>query len=332
MNKYIVFSILLFIVLILIYRINDFFYIESKALTIKYKPKFIEFINTKLSSQSNKLFFIPHLELGDSIVLNGIIRYYCSIYDTVVMVCKKTYYNQIHFMYSDLENLILYKVSDKNVYRKMTRYVPYDADIKKLFTEYNIKLITLGCFKFQYHSNTNIYSTLTFPLWIYDDLQLSSEIAYEYFKINRDYKREDELYNKLIKILGFKYIIIIDDEKRKYTIKDSYITDLKYPVFKLGNNSTNINKKLNDIKDPIIFNYIKILENATEIISIDSSIPWLIDMLNIQTKTSVHTYMRAGNVKYNNKNISIINGTSIDRLPAFFDYNTVNSGLCSIFY
>lgn len=332
MNKYIIFSIIFFILLILIYRITDFFYIETKIINIKYKPKFIEFINTRLSSQSKKLFFIPHLELGDSIVLNGIVRYYCSIYETVVLVCKKFYYNQIQFMYSDLKNLILYKLPDKNVYRKMTKYIPYDNDIIDLFTKNKIKLLTLGCFKVQYHSTTNVYSNIVFPLWIYQDLKLSSNIAYDYFKINRNYKREDELYNKLIKITGFKYIIVIDDEKRNYTIKDSYLTDLRYPIVKLGNNSTNTNKKLNEIKDPIIFNYIKILENASEIISIDSSIPWIIDMLNIPTKTSVHTYMRGGIVQYNNKNITIINGTTIDRLPGFFNYNTINSGLCSMFY
>jgi len=332
MNKYIVFSILLFIMLILIYRITDFFYIESKTLTIKYKPKFIEFINTQVSSKSNKLFFLPHLELGDSIVLNGIVRYYCSIYDTVIMVCKKSYYSQIHFMYSDVKNLILYKVPDKNVYRKITQYIPYDTEIKKLFVENNIKLITVGCFKSYYNSDMTGYSSPIFPVWIYNDLKLNINIAYEYFKINRNYKREDELYNNLIKITGFKYIVVIDDEKRHYTINDIYLTDLKYPIFKLGNNSTNINKKLDQIKDPIIFNYIKILENASEIISIDSSIPWLIDMLNIPTKTSVHTYMRLGNVQYNNKNITVINGSPIDRFPGYFNYNTINSGFCSIFY
>jgi hypothetical protein len=126
MNRFIIFSIILFLTLILIYRIFDFYQNETIILTKKYKPKFIDFINTNLSSQSKKLFFIPHLELGDSIALNGIVRYYCSIYDTVIMVCKKSYYAQIRFMYVDLKNLILYQVPNKNVYRKMNIYIPYN--------------------------------------------------------------------------------------------------------------------------------------------------------------------------------------------------------------
>jgi hypothetical protein len=169
-----------------------------------------------------------------------------------------------------------------------------------------------------------------FPLWLYEDLNINPTIAYSQFKINRDYKKEDDLYNKLINILGYKYIILIDDEKRNFIIDDKYLNNLKYPIFKLGDNSNNNNNKLNLIKDPFIFNYIKILENASEIISIDSSIPWLIDMLNITTKTTVHTYVRGGNVIYKNNNIKVINGSSIDRLPGYFNYNTLNSNLCNI--
>ena len=154
---------------------------------------------------------------------------------------------------------------------------------------------------------------------------------YTHFKVIRDFHKEEELYDKLVDIIGFKYIILIDDEKRNLVVNDKYLNHLPYPVFKLGNNSYNINEKLNTIQDPIIFNYIKILENASEIISIDSSIPWLIDMLDIQTKTTVHTYMRAGIIKFNNKKISVIDGSTIDRLPGYFNSATINSRLCNIF-
>ena len=331
MNKYILYNIFLLIGLLLIYHIADFLYMESNILERKYNPKFVDFITTNLNTDSKKLFFIPHLELGDSIVLNGVVRYYCSIYDTVIMVCKKSYYKQIHFMYADLDNLILYQVPDKNVYRKMKNYIPYNKDTKKLFIDYNIKFLTLGCFTLQYDVD-ELYVPIgdIFPKWIYNDLKINSDIAYSYFKINRDYKKEDELYNKLVKVIGFKYIVLIDDEKRNFVINNKYLNNLPYPIFKLGNNSTNTNKKLNNIKDPIVFNYIKILENASEIISIDSSMPWIIDLLNIETKTTVHTYVRAGNVYYNNKNITVINGSLITRIPGYFNYYTVQNGICNL--
>jgi hypothetical protein len=327
MNKYIIFGIILYILLSLILQVIDVYYMESIILRKKYTPKFIDFIQSNINKKSKNLFFIPHLELGDSIILNGVVRYYCCNYDNVIMVCKKSYYDQIKFMYSDLNNLILYQVPNNNVYTKMSIYIPYNnIEIKKLFIDYNIKFLVVGCFNIQYR--TNVYIPGAFPLWIYNNLQIDHSIAYSYFKINRNYDREDELYNKLIKIIGLKYIVIIDDEKRNYTIDNRFLVDLKYPIFKLGSNSTNLNKKLNKIRDPIVFNYIKILENASEIISIDSSIPWIIDMLNIQTKTTVHTYMRGGYIIYNNKNIKIIDGTMIERLSGLLNYNTISGGSC----
>jgi hypothetical protein len=139
------------------------------------------------------------------------------------------------------------------------------------------------------------------------------------------------LYNKLINIIGKKYIVVIDDEKRNFTINPKYLSHIKYPIFKMSHNSKNFIPELNLIKDPIIFNNIKILENATEIISIDTSIPWIIDFLNINVKTSVHTYMRDGDIKFKNKNIKIINGNYIERLRAYTNLSTYNSKLCNIF-
>jgi len=315
MNKYIIIFIVL--VILLIYSIFDYYKTELTLLSKKHKPTFINFIQS-LDKSSKKLFIIPHLELGDCIVANGAVRYYCSIYDTVIMSCKESYHNQILFMYSDVKNLILYSIPDKNIYRKMKVYVPYNLDptINKLFLEYNITYLPMGCF------NSDLLLDIDyFPNRIYNELKLDVNIAYSHFKIIRDYDRENELYNELVNTIGSEYIVVIDDEKRNFLIDDKYLTNLSYPIFKLGNNSYNKNKKLNTIRDPIVFNYIKILENAKEILSIDSSIPWIIDMLDIQTPTTVHSYSRLDRTKYNNKNINIIQGTLIQKYTSVLNFN-----------
>lgn len=319
MNKYII----LISTIILIYLIYDYYTVPT-ILVNKHKLKFINFIKT-LDQSSNKLFMVPYLELGDSIVSNGAIRYYSTIYDSVIIVCRKSYYNQISFMYNDSNNIIVYPILDKYIYKNINIYVPYDNDIKQLFSEYNIKYLSIGCFNVKYSKSDNY-----FPNRIYDELNLDLDIAYKYFKIYRDHKRENELYNKLINIIGNKYIILIDDEKRNFIIDDKYLMDLQFPIFKLSNNSSNKIKKLNTIKDDIIFNYIKILENAVEIISIDSSIPWLIDMLNIKTKTTIHKYLRLDNIKYNNKNISVLNGSFTERYLSYLNINNIINLSCYI--
>jgi hypothetical protein len=313
-------TLLLFVAIF--YVIFDIYYTESTILTKKYKPKFIEYIQS-LDKLSKKLFTIPHLELGDSIILNGAIRYYCSKYDTVIMVCKKSYYNQISTMYTDLNNIIFYVLPDKYIYRKIYNYFPYDNDTKELFLEYNITYLPMGCFK-NYYGKINDFISRT-----YEELDLDVNIAYSYFKINRNYARENELYDKLVSIIGHKYIIVIDDEKRNFLIDDKYLTDLPYPIVKLSNNSMNKNKKLNKIRDSIIFNYIKILENAHEIISIDSSIPWLIELLNLNPNTTVHAYSRVDYIKY--RNIKIVNGTILNKSYSLLNYNNIKAS-CYVKY
>jgi hypothetical protein len=292
-------------------------------------PKFIKILSTNYNNNFDKLLFIPHIELGDSIVLNGIVRYYCTIYNTVFMLCKNSYYNQIKFMYTDLSNLVLIKLPDRDIYKNIKAYIPYDKESIELYNNYNIKIITLGCYNILYGMPEITYKTL-FPSWMYDELKLNINIAYDYFKINRDYVKENELYNKLINIIGKKYIVLIDDEKRNFIINPKYLSHIKYPIFKMSHNSINSIPELNLIRDPIMFNNIKILENALEIISIDTSIPWIIDFLNIKVKTSVHTYMRDGNIKFRNKNIKLISGTFIERLTAYTNLSTYNSKMCNI--
>lgn len=331
-KKNIVFYTVFFLVIIIIiFTIINQLNLSNYRIKIKYTPKFIDLINTKLNDNSSKLIFISHLELGDSITLNGAVRYFCSKYNTVIMPCKKLFYKQVQFMYSDLSNLILYKVPDKNIYQKMNLYIPYDENSIELYNKYNINIIAMGCFISQYNSNNNINNEYPFPLWSYKNLNLNINLMYNNFKINRNYERENELYTQLINIIGDKYVVIIDDEKRNFTINSKYLMHIKYPIFKMSNNSSNIIPELNTVRDPIVFNNIKILENAQEIISIDSSIPWIIDILNINVKTTIHTYMRDGNIAFRNKNITIISGSLIERLPAFFNISTYNSKFCNLF-
>ena len=330
MNKiYIRLSILVFIIIYTCIICKELLYKNTNKHNNHYANKFISLLNTTYNNNFPKLIFIPHFELGDSIVLNGVVRYYCTKYHTVFMPCRSNYYNQIKFMYSDLSNLVLYNISNNNIYKNIKLYIPYDKNNIALYDTYNIEFKVLGCMKKFYNKHSKTLST-AFPIWIYDDLKVN-DIAYDYFKIVRNHIREDELYNNLINIIGKKYVIIIDDEKRNYTINQKYLSHIKYPIFKMGIDSNNFIPELNSIRDPIVFNNIKILENAIEIISIDSSIPWIIDFLNINVKTSVHTYMRDGYIKYKNKNIKIIQGSFTDRLLAYFNLSTYNSKYCQMF-
>jgi hypothetical protein len=197
-----------------------------------------------------------------------------------------------------------------NIYNEL----PINFNIKQIMKKNNIDLIVFNLYKIYYNSFFSYDPN--YPTYLYTDLKLDKNIQYDKFKIIRNYKKEDELYQKLIKIIGTNYIIIIEDRERDLIINRKYVKT-KLPIFKLGLNENNKNKELNNIKDSNIFNYIKILENANEIHSIDSCMILLIDMLSIKGKIYAHSYVRKtllfNSVKYQNPHIRYIkNFTTIN--------------------
>ena len=209
-------------------------------------------------------------------------------------------------MYKDVNNILFYILPNDYYFHYINYYIPIDNEINKLLIKYNITYInqininSKNTIKYIYNyiNTDNVKRN-------YESIGLKKSIAYNYFKINRNYEREDKLYNKLINITGNKYCIIIDDEKRNFIINDYYINNINTPIFKISLNSKNSDNRLELIKSEYIFDYIKIFEKADSIYSIDTSILWLIDFLNI--KGNIYAYLsRIDRNIYNNKSIKIL--------------------------
>ena len=309
--------IIYFVIIIVIYYIENILYpipkIKSKKQILKNKNKLKNFFELININNNPTLFIIPHLELGDNLIINGMIRYYLEN-NNVILVCKQNYLEQLNEMYKDVLDvnnkciLKLYPIKGGTIENlNIFNEVPIDKEIIYYFNNNNIKLLIFNNHKPNYNQYPHIIPQ-TYPTFFYTNFNLNPNIQYTKFKINRDLEKEDNLYQKLINIIGNNYIVIIDDEKRKLLINNKYINS-NLPIFKIGLNSNNTIKELNNIKDKNIFNYIKILENATEIHSIDSSILLLIDMLPIKGNIYVHSYVRNNifyNVIYKNKYIKYI--------------------------
>jgi hypothetical protein len=318
MNKSIYFVSIIIIVIIFNLLIIDYNYNNKIIkLTDKYKPKLIKFIKYNLTNSGNKLFFIPFFELGDNIVINGAVRYYCTIYNSVTLVCKKMYYNQIQNMYIDLNNLYIYVIPDMYTNQYINYYVPYDnEEIQTLFKINKIKILNIA----DHFLNYNMIINYDYVLRSYKSLNLNVNIGYKYFKTNRNYNIELDIYNKLVEIIGEKYVIVIDDEKRNFLINDTYINKIKLPIFKLGMNSKNDNPKLDLLKNSYIFNYTTILEKADTVLSIDTSIPWICDFLNIKCNLYIYN-SRIDDIKFKNKNIKLLDVKYSDKIKSLCNIN-----------
>jgi len=303
--KYIYIIIIIEIIAILSIIYNNYNQQITTTKILKSKKKLINFIDANLSDYTNKLILFPHLELGDNLIFNGIVRYFCKKYSKVVLVCKKAYYKTISYMYSDLNNLLIYQINGGMIENNnILLEFYYDNYIANLYKKYNIKFIPIGLYK-SYYNMIREDVHIEYPLYFFDELKIPYDTRYTEFKIKRDYIRENIIFNKLVNIVGDKYNIIIDDEKRNFIINKNVIKN-NYPVFKLGNNSSNSNKELDKIKTDNIFDYIKLLENAYQIHTIDSCLVLLVDILNLNVKTFIYKNYRPLVVVYKNKNFEYI--------------------------
>jgi hypothetical protein len=322
MNKYNIIILLIILIiyniLIIIAKYNN----KIENIINNKKDKLIKYIKTKLNNYNQKLFLVISPELGDNIIFNGGTRYYCTIYNTVILVCKKSYYEQISYMYRDLNNILFYSLPDKYFNQYINYNIPYtDNDIKKLFKIHNIKYINF--FNRNIKNRYNYIYDYIFTdniLRTYKTFNLNSNIAYTYFKLIRDNEREQKIYNELINIIGNKYVVIIDDEKRNFNINNKYIEEIELPIYKLSNNSKNNDKRLDNLRSKYIFDYILILEKAEKVISIDTALPWIVNFLNIKINMEIYP-ARIDNIIYKNKNIKKLKTYTSDIITSNLNIN-----------
>lgn len=204
-----------------------------------------------------------HLGLGDHIICNGMIRYFCKKYDNVVIFCKTNYYDNVSYMYRDLNNLEIFNFSDDD---GVVEFINQNSNVKN-------NLIKPG-----FGNLDSCLDRMTFDEAFYYLAGLDFQIRFDDFYFERDLEKEDEVC-KTLNPDDEKYIFVLDDPKRGYNIDMSKITS-EYKVIR------------NDYQFKM-FDYIKLLENAEEIHMMQTG---FLDMVNSykmdKPKIYRHNYVR----------------------------------------
>jgi len=205
------------------------------------------------------LYIYHHLGLGDHFICNGLVREIIkkNEFDTYILFVKNRNYVTIKNMYLDIKNLDFYIVDDNNG----------DVEIRNML-EHNKNNIVVGYFANFWGSNFSKTMDENF----YKQANVSHDCRWTSFKINRNLDNEQKLYDKYN--ITSEYIFIHDDDDRK--IK-TFRKDLQ------------IIKPINNITDNVL-DYMKIIENATEIHCIDSSFKSLIESIDVNGKLFFHQY------------------------------------------
>jgi hypothetical protein len=208
-----------------------------------------------------------HLGLGDHIICNGIVRHYKDIHKTVTVFCKPHYFNNVEYMYRDDKDIIILPIGE-------------DSDVLNYINQNNLHsdLIVVGFDRLAYDNSK------TFDEGFYNTINLPFIFRFSKFKFQRNIDKELEVYNDL-NPNNEPYIYVHDDKERGFEIDRN----------KINNNL----KIIENDKRFLMFDMLKIIENATEVHSMQTGMKDLINSFKFdKPKFYLHWYVRPYNDDY----------------------------------
>jgi hypothetical protein len=208
-----------------------------------------------------------HLGLGDHIICNGIVRHYNEIFKSVTVFCKPHNFANVEYMYRDNDSIIVLPIGE-------------DSDIIEYVNKNNLHsdLITIG---FNRLTNQN---SKTFDEGLYNMMGIPFTYRFSKFVFDRNVEKETIVYNEL-NPNNESYIYIHDDKDRGFIIDRT----------KINNNL----KIIENDKRFLMFDMLKIIENATEIHTMQTGMRDLINSYTFdKPKFYLHWYVRPYNDYY----------------------------------
>jgi hypothetical protein len=227
----------------------------------------------------NKLFIFHYLGLGDHIICNGMVRHFCEK-EKISLFCTESTYKNISFMYRDEKNVELMPVRavGKSYWHPKCGRIFANKIINNFIKNnknLNFKIIPKDP---EYHKilNSKKYN-LSFDEIYYNQQKIDFKIRFDKFYIKRDLVEEERIY-KLLNPNDDPYIYVHDDEEANFIIdKSKHRNDLKI---------------IKNIPSEIIFNMRKILENATEIHTMQTGMFDFCNSIKLNCPIFLHTYVR----------------------------------------
>ena len=197
------------------------------------------------------LTILHHLGLGDAIMLNGMVRHFAEKDDVCIFI-QKQHEDSVRFMYRDLTNI---KIKLLN-----------STDAQEMWSQVEGQILPLATYKlpnqhWDFATNGPLSEMVNWAHSIYIQAGIPPKYMYSKFKVVRD--RDSE-----IKYEHDDYVFIHDDVSRGMKIDTSHTNIYRVTRDRLDSNSN-------------IFDYLTVIENASEVHCMDSCYAWMINMMEI---------------------------------------------------
>lgn len=228
----------------------------------------------------DRVCIVPHLGLGDMILLNGLVRKACMANAEVMLFVKKAYISSLRSLFEDLANLRLRFVEEQHA------LYADGANALATVVKQGYELVLLG-----QHSGSNEWKKLH-PLWskaLYRQVGMDPEDMYALFHVNRPTARENAMLEAVRAAVGDVYVVVHDDASRGMTIDASHLPP-GMPVVHVDDARWRTNN---------IFDYATVIDNAMQFHGFDSCFMLMADFLNLKTEKFCHAYLKDADMPAN---------------------------------
>jgi hypothetical protein len=214
-----------------------------------------------------KVFFDSSVGLGDALVMNAIVHHYARMSDTLYYPARAEFFESLKCLYQDFPNIEVwrfYSTEQEKIFLDTTPDVVRIHSLALITSEIDRKGCELE--RIQVH----------WPQQIYENFDIPFKMRYLDFHMPKEIPGQDELYDRLTEghseyILMHRYASDHPDGiplEISFFRKSRGLPDIKIIEVKAGQTDN-------------IFNYKKLIENASEIHCVASSFFNLVDsMLN----------------------------------------------------
>jgi len=236
-----------------------------------------------------KAFVLTHIDLGDNLTALGAIRYYSTIYDEVIVVCKKKNLNNVKSFYQDDNSIKFYTV---NEVCEISPGFGFPMELFNIITK-DCKVISCGM-----HCNQQIEEI---PWSFYKHLNLRPNIFWDYFYVPTT--NHSIILHNIVKNMNYVFIHNDCSKGKVFTLED---IEYKLNVNKNDILFINPNENMYDSNHSnyelanrfighLLLDYKLIIENAKYNILNESSFFCLAIQLNIKTDNNYYITRFTGN-------------------------------------
>jgi hypothetical protein len=226
-----------------------------------------------------KVFILPHMGLGDTMVLAGLVRYLAASNTHIIYPVKSRYLEATKQLFRGLDTVSLMPVEDDS---QVSPAFGADGSVLHHYLREGYTLLPFGL-----HTGMGMtaWSALhpDFSHRFYIQAGLDHDISYSHFVLWRDPERERCLYDTVVARYGPDYIFLHEDRARGYPIDRSKIPP-DIPLFSAHDL---------EVFSDNIFDYCLVMERARELHFMDSCFGLLADRLpGVTCPMTCHAYAR----------------------------------------